>query len=293
MEKEKKSHKGLLFIFILILMGGTFYLGLNFDKVKTTFNEKILKKETKKEEPKEEEKVEPTENIEDNTLIEIEKAMEDTRIENMLVSYKSLDELTNQQILNFALGYLPENKGETFTAEELRKALDKTILKNLEYQDEDIIDPVLKSEDTKYSTAYFYDKESKTYKTNPDLQGNDGSSEIGCFSTTIGFNKNNNQYIIEKANVYGVLPPLGPLVGPFFGKYEDVIAEKNALFDLPNTNFNEDDENYDWKVEENQHFNPADELFDNYDKYKDKVTKTTFVFEKQDGQLVLVSFKKN
>lgn len=54
METEKKSHKGIKIIIGLILIVGGFFVGYNFDKIKTTFDEKILKKETPKEEKKEE-----------------------------------------------------------------------------------------------------------------------------------------------------------------------------------------------------------------------------------------------
>ena len=191
---------------------------------------------------------------------------------------KTLKEITNEEKLYYA--YLVLNPSQdSFTAAELEKAFQSTILGNLELKHNDIY-----YEGYDEVPTYIYNKETKTYNYNNDLLGHGGYGGIEFIGLNYNFYNDKNYYILEQYGVYNTYSSVGPNDNEYYSKYDDAVDNKNVLFVNP----------YEYDTPSWETFDAKEIIRDNFEKYKYKnnLTKVTYKFQKEDGILRLVDFQK-
>lgn len=286
MEESKLKYLVYVLVFCVVLAGvGGYYIGSNIvnDKKDTVVNKDNEQKEN------EQEVSEKTEEISDAILSVLNKALnENAYTLNVLNTKSSLNDLTDEELRNIAfIKWLnsTDSDREVFTESELENAFSKTLLGNMTLKHGDIKDSIM-STDGLYiadDIHYHYDSDTKLYTIDPNYGGHGGGSYIGSLGIDYNSFEKDDKYIVEKYCVYYIVPDIGPGTAEYYGNYNDAKAGKNELFKNP----------YDIGTNEEAYrsYDPVEEITNNFDKYKDKMTKVTYTFEIVDGNVNLIDYK--
>lgn len=271
--EEKRSNVGLIIVcitFIIISIGLAGFIAYDkfYNKEKeedSTFIDNCAKA-TKQEE------------IEKITLAEVKELFGSmnnragTYLFNTLVNHESLKQLTNEEILEYAF-YLLDVDADVnlFESSELEDVLANSFLGDLKFTNGDI-------KDSAGFTIYSYDSSSKSYimQSNP---GHGGTGGITFFGIDYDFYEENGKYYLIRYGVYNTYHDLGPNAAEYYGKYEDIENNK-ALFENP----------YEIGTDSGNYFDPADKIKENFEEYKENLTKLTFTFAKENGQVKLIDY---
>ena len=277
---EQKNNKGLVITMVILTI---IALGLGCYITTKHFDIKITKQEVKTKDKASGDKNES--NKEEITLYEVENALNRESYENkyyylkrILSNNKNLKEITNEEKLYYSYSVLnPSN--DSFSATDLEKAFQSTILGTLELEHGDIY-----YEGYDDTPTYIYNKDTKIYTYNNDLLGHGGYGGIEFIGLNYNFYNDKDYYVLEQYGVYNTYLAVGPNCSEYYGKYDEAVDKKNALFTNP----------YDYESDEYQYdtFNPKETIRDNFEKYRNNLTKVTYKFQKENGVLRLVDMQK-
>ena len=160
----------------------------------------------------------------------------------------------------------------SFTKSDLEDAFKSSPLGNLNISCDDIYN-------LGNIKLYSYDSTSQNFSSNSG-EGTDGNGGLSFIYINYDFYQKDDKYYLENYGVYNQYNSIGPNDSEYYGKYSD-IKSNNILFKNP----------YELGSEAGNSFDAKEEIRNNFDNYKTKMTKITYIFSKTNDQLRLVDFK--
>lgn len=278
--KEKDSKNIIIILLVIIIVILTILVvllstnNITFNGENTQLNNENVVEEN------EDEVIDETEEVNVISQGELEDIVD--RQLYILNGKTSISEITNQQKLSLALSYINNNsigysdvdKVKSFTSDELLDAFNNTCISNLGIIHEKI--RAVKSVTLDGNLGYGYSYADGVYTFSGTT--NSGVSEVNIYGKKVtNFSNNGNRYTISYKYMWSDLDEAS-LCNNVYGKYSDVINGQNSLGQLQNTNSICDDDAF---VERN------------FDNYSAKLEQYNYVFEKEDGKVMLVDFYVN
>jgi hypothetical protein len=273
---EGKKNKGIIiilivFILISVCLGGYIVVDkyTNKNNSRNTTNTTLDKKNSNGD------KLPSTKSIENITFYEADEATH--LISGILSQKSSLSDLNNKELLYYAFEYMIGNKFNgkyvtSFTKSDLEDAFKSSPLGNLNISCDDIYN-------LGNIKLYNYDSTSQNFSSNSG-EGTDGNGGLSFIYINYDFYQKDDKYYLENYGVYNQYNSIGPNDSEYYGKYSD-IKSNNILFKNP----------YELGSEAGNSFDAKEEIRNNFDNYKTKMTKITYIFSKSNDQLRLVDFK--
>lgn len=274
--ERHKAKKSNCFITILIVIILVFCIGLGVGAF-------ALKDEQDKcitQEVKDNDKS-STQNKEDSNEIdadkgaykEILKKIDDlSKIEHLSRNISNVNELTNQELLQFALNYVEINDDDSFSLEEINEIINSYFGRIID--GEDIKCLTLNNSEV----VYFFDEDTNKFNKNEEHSGHGGGDGTPyVLNRIVDFTYDGSKYVVEVKKAFSIVPDTG-FATNFYRTYKDLKDGKNKLFDVDII------ESVDGKL----YVYPWQEFEKIAD---DKLVTYEYVFEYNDDELVLVSYK--
>lgn len=181
-------------------------------------------------------------------------------------SFDSTEEINEDVLLEFALNNL-ENKGDSFSLEEVNKLLNDSFGVTIDGKDIPC--------DVCPNALYKYDADKKIFvlvktEDGDEVHAHGGGQYINSINKIVSVATDDNvTYTIKVNKVFGTGISV---TTDYYASYGDAVKEKNVLYE------NTDEE-------------AVGELTFNFDNNRDKLLTYTYVFEKVNDNLVLKSYK--
>ena len=215
--------------------------------------------------------------IKDEDVIKgFEKLIDDKKLYNIDKLDKNIDDfntLSSKIKLNIGFYSVYENETDPHTnGIELKKieSYFKNTFKSTIYFDANDI-----YYDDDNELLYSYNKLTSKYEYNEKHKSHEYANTISnIYNKVIEVKKRNNTYVITNIKLWGNKIDDSYII---YGSYKDAINNTNELFKV--------------KSSENIKEYSKNELENNLELYKEKMTKYTYTFEKENDKYLLVSYK--
>ena len=266
--ENKKGNKGLVVIFVILLLGVFFFLGyitcknnfFNLEKVTNTSKNKDC---------------EETQEIRDKdkkyTLFELKQSL--AKYEFLFDNIHDLKDIPKDRLYTAVFNQTYNRENKNVTLDEFNFAYKKTIFNeiNVEPQDIGFDDPCMGM------ILYKYNDTNKSFEY-VELGGHDcgfGTFPVVANRGIYDFKIQGNKYILTEYVIYSRPHPEERDNNDnrkYYKTYEDATNGANVLFEQNNT------------------IDPFDDVHSKFIDYKDSLQKATFTFEEKNGVLTLVDY---
>lgn len=129
---------------------------------------------------------------------------------------------------------------------------------------------------------YLYDKDNNKYIYNNEHLGHGMIEVLPYYSKVIDAKKKNDTYVITLSYVWNMYSEVYGYTKTGYVSFNDALSNTNTLFDIEVPEEITDDNIDRYAISE---------IENNYELYKDKLHKVTYVFEKNNDKFLLVNLK--
>ena len=234
--KKKPGRNLIIFVSIVILavtflcvgLGiGAFVLNNNSTDKCSSSKENILN-DNEVEENTNVNKEDTNINVEYKSSYEmiLDKVNDLSKIEHLNRNINNVSELTNQELLQFAINYL-KTDGNEFTLDQINEIINEYFGRTIE--GEDIYCLVVEEE-----VVYYYDESTKIFKHNTEHSGHGGGDDTPIvLNRIIDIDFKDSEYIVKVKKAFTANIDVG-ISTDYYRTYSDMTNKKNLLFRTDN-----------------------------------------------------------